>query len=600
MDESLREERGAATAPAPPDAAAVVVRRAHPEARAWAVPRAARLLCAAVLAVMALNMLSVIARKSITNDENVLIPAAYYYLVVGDFRFVQEHPPLFKLLAGVPLLFLQPDEAPQGLTPPTAHPGEHTGVYMTRFWNDNNAAYEQLSYWARVPMILLTVALGVLVFVYARDLFGERAALFSVILFAVEPTVLAHGRVVQTDIPAAFGYLLTFYALRRHALAPTGRYAAWLGAAAGVALVCKFSMALVGLVLAAYFVALFARAARRGLTRRAAVAQTGLALLSAVLVVNAAYFFDRRPFNEGDTNWTKVVFAPHGELVNGIERALSYVLPTDFVLGAVWQAWHSHIGHLTGFLGMHGETGWWYYFPVAFALKTTLPFLLLSLAALGWAAWRYARARETRHLFVLVPFGLYTAFVMMSGINIGVRHYLPAYPFLFVGAGALLDGLLRVKRARALAVACAFGVLAWAGVEAARAFPNYMPYMNQLATRPHWWYLSDSNVEWGDDLRELALYLRARGETRVRAALLGGGRTLFFHGVEYMDLLDPKVGQRPATRYAAVGGSYLNGSTIPRREGMTEEQRVNYLDRYRHRQPEVVIGGVYVFREDGR
>src|SRR5829696_1180167 len=238
MDESLRRGRGA---PAAPAAAAAGLRQALREARAWAAARAAGLLCAGVLAVMSLNLLSVIARKSITNDENVLIPAAYYHLVVGDFQLVHEHPPLCKLLAGVPLLFLQPDESPPGLTPPTANPGEHTGVYTNRFWVDNDAAYEQLSYWARVPMILLTVALGALLFLYARDLFGERAALFAVFLFAVEPTVLAHGRVVQTDIPAAFGYLLTFYALRRHARAPTWRRAARLGAATGVALLGKFS-----------------------------------------------------------------------------------------------------------------------------------------------------------------------------------------------------------------------------------------------------------------------------------------------------------------------------------------------------------------------
>ncbi len=54
-----------------------------------------------------------------------------------------------------------------------------------------------------------------------------------------------------------------------------------------------------------------------------------------------------------------------------------------------------------------------------------------------------------------------------------------------------------------------------------------MPYMNQLASaRAPWWYLSDSNVEWGDDAKELAAYLRARGETRVRAMLLGGFATL--------------------------------------------------------------------------
>jgi hypothetical protein len=53
--------------------------------------------------------------------------------------------------------------------------------------------------------------------------------------------------------------------------------------------------------------------------------------------------------------------------------------------------------------------------------------------------------------------------------------------------------------------------------------PDYVPYMNQLASeRPPWEYLSDSNVEWGDDIRALAAYLRARGEKDVRAALSGG------------------------------------------------------------------------------
>ena len=63
--------------------------------------------------------------------------------------------------------------------------------------------------------------------------------------------------------------------------------------------------------------------------------------------------------------------------------ALSYVLPTDFVLGVLWQFWHNRAGHTAGLLGMYSQTGWWYYFPVAFALKATLPFLLLSLAALA-------------------------------------------------------------------------------------------------------------------------------------------------------------------------------------------------------------------------
>jgi len=62
----------------------------------------------------------------------------------------------------------------------------------------------------------------------------------------------------------------------------------------------------------------------------------------------------------------------------------------------------------------------------------------------------------------------------------------------------------------------------WMTAEALRAYPDYISYMNQLASaHPHWWYLSDSNVEWGDDARALADYLHAHGETEVRGRYLG-------------------------------------------------------------------------------
>jgi hypothetical protein len=282
------------------------------------------------------------------------------------------------------------------------------------------------------------------------------------------------------------------------------------------------------------------------------------------------------------------------------------VIPTDFVLGIFWQFWHNGEGHPAGLLGMYSGTGWWYYFPVAFALKTTLPFLLLSVAALAWVARSYLRTRESRFLFMLVPFALYTAFVLFSRIDIGVRYYLPAYPFLFIMGGALLDRLLASQSARRAGAVAAVALLAWMCVEAVRAFPDQMTYMNQLArARPHWWYLSDSNVEWGDDARELSLYLRAHGETRVRAAFLGGLRTMRHYGVEYVDLMSPDDGRVPATRYSAVGASFLNGSTVPQRplhgHWPMDEERVNLFDAYRRRTPEAVFGGsIYLFREDGQ
>ena len=93
--------------------------------------------------------------------------------------------------------------------------------------------------------------------------------------------------------------------------------------------------------------------------------------------------------------------------------------------------------------------------------------------------------------------------------------------------------------------------------------PRLYFYMNQLASsRPHWTYLSDSNVEWGDDSGALADYLKAKGETHVRAAFLGGSVTLPLYGVKYVDLLSPPEVHLEDTRYVALGASYLNGSTV--------------------------------------
>jgi hypothetical protein len=286
-------------------------------------------------------------------------------------------------------------------------------------------------------------------------------------------------------------------------------------------------------------------------------------------------------------------------------RALSHVVPTDFVMGVFWQIHHNGEGHPASLLGMYRRTGWWYYFPVAFALKTTLPFLLLSLASLAWGCREFLRTRDRKFIWLLVPFIIYTAFVMTSRINIGVRYYLPAYTFLFILSGALLDRLMSSARTRRAGLAATIVLLGWCVVEATHAYPDYIPYMNQLAAaRPHWQLLSDSNVEWGDDIRGLADYLKARGETRVRGALLGGHFTPQYYGIDFWNVLIFTDAQMPPTRYVAVGASFLNGSPVPLTpppgRALSEAEMYNFFDAYRRRTPEALIGGsIYLFREAG-
>jgi 4-amino-4-deoxy-L-arabinose transferase-like glycosyltransferase len=434
---------------------------------------------------MGAQMLAVVRQKSITIDEWVLIPAGLYHLREGDFRPVNEHPPVAKALGAAPLWLA-------GVRPPPVGAGAREYDYFLRkfedFWHANVWRLDHLSFWARVPLVAVALGLGALVFVFARRHWGPRAALFAVALYSLEPTVLAHGRVVQTDVPSALAFLLFSFALYEYLRAPTARRAAPVGLAAGLAAVTKFSMVALAPALCVVFAWLFAFAPRRGLGRGRVAAHACALALAAVFAVNAGYFFQRaEPESFDDALARAVVPLDVGE---GLLRApleaghglLQLVFPPDFVSGVGWQLGHAKLGHEAGLLGGHGRYGWWYYFPVAFALKTPLPTLLLTLAGLVWGLLRLRRGAEGRVLLLLLPPALFTCLLMLSTINIGVRYYLPAYPFFFILAGAALDDVLRRARRRALAAALAAALLGWVAVEAARAYPDHMSYMNQFAS----------------------------------------------------------------------------------------------------------------------
>jgi hypothetical protein len=344
-------------------------------------------------------------------------------------------------------------------------------------------------------------------------------------------------------------------------------------------------MLLAGPILAVFFTV-------RLWQRRPAVAHLILICLTTLLIINAAYFFKHRPLDPKEVDAMRQSFPRTSAVLRPATAALAHVVPVEFVLGILYQVKHSEEGHTAGLLGMYNKTGWWYYFPVAFLLKTTWPFLFLALASVGWGSWLLLRKRDSRFLWLVPPFLIYSVFLLFTGINIGVRYYLPGYVLLFILAGGWVARLTNSRRSSL----AAFALVAWCAFITVRTYPDYISYMNGFASRhPHWWYLSDSNVEWGDDVQGLARYLQARGETEVRAALLGGFLTLQFYGIGYVDALAD--GPLPETRYVALGASFLNGSTVPESPQRSESERVNRFDAFRHRTPEAVIGGsIYVFR----
>jgi hypothetical protein len=560
------------------------------------------LICCGILLVMGANLLGVMQRKTITNDEIVHIPAGYHYLVVRNFRVNPEHPPLTKMFAALPLLILKPEpskfigEADQGF-------GQLTESSTLEFWRANFDRFIRISWWSRLPMIFLTLVLGALIFIYGRQLFGARAAVLAVMLFSLEPTMLAHGRIVHTDIAAALGYLLFIFALHAYYRSPTFARAVWFGLATGFALLTKFSLIIVIPIFIGALAVTLWKAALLKVRRRELVLASAIPVAVVLALINAAYFFQHPKLAITEVNsivGTTPAVAPQ---ILATFQVLSKIIPTYYLFGLYTVFVHNHFGHPSFLLGDYRTFGWWYYFPVAFALKTTIPFLILSVTTLGWAIWVATRRRDKRVAFIVTAVAIYLAMSMTSNINIGIRHIAPVFPLLFLLGGGFLDRLLKMKEPPRLA---AFGVallLGWMVVDAVRTYPDYLSFTNPLTFgRQNWQLLSDSNVEWGEDIGAMARYLHSQGETQLLGSLSGGWGTAELYNIQLLDVAPPDPGSS-STRYVAIGAGFLNGSSISpdARDAdgnvLSDEERHNYFAKYQALRPEKVFGqSIYLYR----
>jgi len=114
------------------------------------------------------------------------------------------------------------------------------------------------------------------------------------------------------------------------------------------------------------------------------------------------------------------------------------------------------------------------------------------------------------------------------GIQIGHRHLLPIYPFLFVAAGEAAARLWSWRRPLGPLLAALLG--AWYAGGTLRNHPHHLAYFNEIAGGPGngWRVLVDSNLDWGQDLKRLARWMRENGVSRVKLSYFGSAAPSYY------------------------------------------------------------------------
>jgi hypothetical protein len=233
-----------------------------------------------------------------------------------------------------------------------------------------------------------------------------------------------------------------------------------------------------------------------------------------------------------------------------------------------WLQRYAQRGAPAFLMGQHSAMGWWYYFLVAFAIKTPLPTLVLAAAVLWVALFRHGarvtshgRAGVERSEYVLyVPIAAFFASAVFGSLNIGYRHILPVLPFLFVGVSQVATW----ARRRWVQVALvALGL--WYALGSARIYPHYLAYFNEIVGGPDngYKYLVDSNLDWGQDLKNLKAYMDAHAISAVHLAYFGSAYPSYY-GIAALPFLPekpPDLETRQPTLYA-ISATYLQGGYL--------------------------------------
>lgn len=520
--------------------------------------------CAAALVFQA-------RRLGLTVDETSHFAAAYAYWLGEDVLLPADAPPLTRAICGwVPRVLRAPSPLDsQGWNARDAY------LIGADILDRPNIRARRLLFYTRLPFLAFPLLIVFLLWHWGRQLFGEGVGICLAALGAMEPTILGHGVLINSDVPAAFGALWFAYAAWRYWRTPYVSCLLIMTLATVLAVLTKFT--LLPLAVVAFGLALWKGPRLLG----------AIAIPVAIYVgIAAASQFRVQPVPQTEIQQFTGAGVPQWALP-GARMLARLPWPLQFVRGLLFIGGSLRGNGFTGYMLGHRIEGWVpLYFPLSWAIKFPIPLQILTVAGLAALFVRIRRHEAgVDDLFVWAPAAFFFGSAVMSNFHIGFRHVLPSLPFWILGGGF---AMARWKNRRAVSAGIAFA-LAWMAVSAVRIYPHGISYFNEWIGGPTqgWRYLADSNIDWGQDLPDLGTYLQRNRIERVKTFIFGYDNP--FHYVK-PGSLDPQPLPSPENSALAhyydpqpgiyaVSVNYLTGFLAP--SGYED-----YLAYFRRRPPD--------------
>ncbi len=566
------------------------------------------LVAFAILAVMFAVILASSWNDSAIMDELAHIPAAYSYVTLKDMRLNPEHPPLIKDLAGIPLLLLNPDFPTDKDSWTKDINGQWIQGSIFLYESGNNP--DTILHLSRLPIMLLFVLFGWLFFIWSRSLYGNKVALLSVFLYTFSPTIIAHSRYVTTDLGAAFAFFIGLAAFFRFIEKPDASRIILAGVAFGIAELLKFSLfLLVPIYLILVLLWSIASAYSENIASRSdkfkAFIKVFFPLLGKVILIGLigvlliwilyVWHVWNYPLDREIGDATSILSSFRLRSLVSLDLWLMktpLLRPLgQYLLGLMMVLQRAAGGNTTYYLGEISNTGWRSYFPVAYALKETIAFHILSLVALYVAIQRIFKSQNKnlksafiwiKNNFALAGSIFFTAFYWLYSIstplNIGLRHVLPTFPFIFLMVSlGIVRWLEKPTYEKPASIAESIHVahkkfiepipkliflslvLLWLVLSVVAAYPYYLSYYNEFIGLDNGYkYINDSNYDWGQDLKRLAHKTDELGINKIYLDYFGGGSPKYYLGDKYESWNSAK-GIPPSKSYFAVSTTFLMG-----------------------------------------